>query len=110
MSGRRLPCFGHLHAVRCRFVAGDAFVEGLCDLLAIGFALQIAFVGRAADEGNFGENRWHGRAGQNKELGRLDAAVADARAVRCQSRVESALNARGETPRLVDLFVQFSGG
>ena len=74
LSGRGLPCFGHFDAMRCRFVAGDTLIQGFSDLLTIGFALQIAFISGATDEGNFREDRWHGGASQHQELGRLDVA------------------------------------
>ncbi len=39
---------GYLDAMRCRFVARDALIQRFRDLLAIGVALQVAFVGRTA--------------------------------------------------------------
>ncbi len=51
-----------------RLVARDALVKSFGDLLAIGFALQVAFIGGTADKRDFSENRRHGRAGQHEEL------------------------------------------
>lgn len=82
---RVLLHLGHLDAMRGGFIAGNPFIQRLRDLLAIGFALQIAFIGGAADKGNFRENCRHGGAGQHEELRILDAAVTNAGAV-CRQR------------------------
>ena len=69
---------GHLYISIGGLVVGDSAVERFGNLLAVGGALQIVFVGRAADEGDFGQDRGHRSAGQHYVVSFFDAAVAQA--------------------------------
>ena len=104
--GGRLLQLGYLGVLRALLVVGDALVECFRDFLAVGFVPQFLLVGRTADKRDLGENGRHGRAGQYRKGGVLDAAVADA-GVSCGQRcIKRALDTGRQTARLFDLRLQ----
>src|ERR1700733_15240173 len=57
----------HLHRMRTRRVARDAFVESFGNLLAVAVAAKFLFVGGTADKGDLRQNARHGAFGEDHE-------------------------------------------
>src|SRR5208282_1808984 len=109
LSGGGVLQLRHFRARRRLLVAGDALVQSFRNLLTITRALQIAFVGGAADKGNLGKNRWHGSPSEDDECGILDSTITDVGATCGQGGIKRTLDACRQPARLLDLFVQATG-